>query len=263
MAFVALACTLLLASLPSLRDHFPDPGSPTHDFLLVDAQTGETLRAEGRAEDPGARHAWGDLTRVVDALAGLEDGTIDAESLTRCDSSCWAGGAHEEVALVDAIAWGCDAWYGAHRDDVSDDARERHARAAGLVAAGAETGRSSVAEWVAFVRRLTRDDLGLATETSTRLLAAAGTAVSSPRGSARILHDPRRRTRALAAGGPEGAWAIGSRQVLGREWIFALFVPDGTPALAASRAAQLLEETRRIARRSTAERGGMPTTEPE
>ena len=255
---LALArAALIVATLPSLHDHFPNPGSTTHDFLLIDAQSKEVLRGEGRA-----RHAWGDLVRVVDALAGLEEGTIDAERVVRCDSTCWAAGAHGDVALVEAIAWDCDTWYAAQRDAVSSAARARHAQAVGL-ADEDTTGSSSAAQWVEFFRRLERDQLHLSANTSTSLLAAAGTAVSSPRGAARALHDEWRRTRAFVGGGAEGAWVVGSRAVLGRDWIFALFLPNGTPALATARADQLLEETRRVARRSTAERGGVPTHEPK
>jgi hypothetical protein len=255
---------LLLASPPALRDHFPDPGPPGHDFLLVDGRTGEVLRAEGRGEDPADFRAWGDLERLVGAMAGLEDGTIDPERRVRCDSTCWAAGTHGEVALVEGLAWGCDTWWGAQRGLVSAAAVGRAARSAGLAAGdAAATGRSSPAQWATFWRRLEYDELGLAAETTTQLLAVAGTAVSSPRGSTRLLHDPYRRTRAIAAGGPEGAWVIGSRIVLGRNWVFALFVPGGTPPLATARAQQLLDETRRIAHRSTAVRGGVPVTEPE
>jgi hypothetical protein len=253
----------LLVGVPSVRDHFPDPGLPTHDFLLVDAEDGEVLRAEGTAEDPAARHSWGDLARVVDALAGLEDGTLDAEARVPCDSTCWAKGSHGDVGLVEALAWGCDTWWGVNGRRVPAAARGLHARAVGLVDADAgPADASSVADWVSFWRRLLHEDLHLAPNTSTQLLAAAGMSVSSPRGAARALHDPRRRTRAFVGGGPDGAWVVGSREVLGRVWVFALYLPGGSPALATSRADALLEETRRIARRSTALRGGVPTNEP-
>ena len=39
-------------------------------------------------------------------------------------------------------------------------------------------------------------------------------------------------------------------------WVFALFVPEGSPQLAAARASALLDETLRVYRTSTAERGG-------
>src|SRR5262245_12018241 len=144
---LALAqAALLVATLPTLHDHFPNPGSTAHDFLLVDAQTKQVLRAEGRGEDPSARHAWGDLVRVVDALAGLEEGTIDAERVVRCDSTCWAAGAHGDVALVEGIAWDCDTWYAAQREAISSAARARHAQAVGL-ADDDTTGSSSAAQW--------------------------------------------------------------------------------------------------------------------
>ncbi|MFN8177177.1 MAG: hypothetical protein U0167_04585 [bacterium] len=263
----------LLVGIPSLRDHFPDSGSPTHEFLLVDSESGEVLRAEGAAGDelpssgtgetvPLPGHAWGDLARVVDALAGLEDGILDAETRVRCDSTCWAKGSHGEVGLVEALAWGCDTWWGAQGSRVPRASFVRHARAIGFAPTDSANA-SSLAAWVSFWRRLLHEDLHLAPNTSTQLLAAAGMSVSSPRGAARALDDPRRRTRAFVGGGPEGAWVVGSREVLGRVWVFALFLPGGSPALAVARTDALLEETRDIARRSTAQRGGMPTNEPK
>jgi hypothetical protein len=48
---------------------------------------------------------------------------------------------------------------------------------------------------------------------------------------------------------------------VGREWAFALYLPGGTPALACARAAHLLGETGRVARKSTHVRGGEPSEE--
>jgi hypothetical protein len=199
---------------------------------------------------------------VVRALAGLEDGTLDADARARCDSTCWTRGAHGEVTLVEALAWGCDTWWQRYGSRIPATAAASHARAAGLLPEGTDAEASSLAACVAFFRHLLRDDSHWKANTSTRLLAAAGMAVSSPRGAARALHDPRRRTRALTGSDEHGAWVVGSREVLGRTWIFSLYLPGGSTALATSRAAQLLEETRRIARASSEQRGGMPTNEP-
>ncbi len=259
---VALASILaVLATAPSVREHFPDEGVPTHAFFLVEASTGKVVRAEG-GDVLEAKHSWGDLRRVVVVAAGLEDGRLDAQRVVACDSTCWALGGHGEVRLLDGLAWGCDTWYAAAFPEPDPVTFDRVATALGLRVAGASDERVTAEACVAFWRTLASLSLDLRADTSTQLLAVAGASVSSPRGTARLLHDPRRRTRAFVCGGAEGAWAIGGRSVLGREWAFAVYLPGGTPALAASRAARLLEDTRRVARRSTLERGGVATDEP-
>jgi hypothetical protein len=257
---LAVTLVVALAAIPELADHFPDAGSPTHVFLLVDGASGEVIRAEGPASAAESRAPLGDVERFLVALAGLEDGIL-ADRVVACDSSCWAVAGHGEVTLLEGLAWGCDTWFAAAQAAVSSEAWRSRARSLGLSADGDAV--AGVQECASFWRRLERDELGLRPGTTTALLGAAGTAVSSPRGIARALHDPRHRTRAIAVAAGESAWVLGSREILGRPWVFALHLPRGTPPLAAARAAQLLEETRRIARRSTSERGGSPTKEPE
>ncbi|MGH2569724.1 MAG: hypothetical protein ACRDGR_00770, partial [bacterium] len=95
--------------------------------------------------------------------------------------------------------------------------------------------------------------------TAPTLLAAAGTAVTSPRGSAHSLYDPAASARAFTGAGGSGAWVTGTFRADERHsWIFALFVRGGTAPLATVRARALLEETLRVYRTSTAERGGEP-----
>ena len=259
---VLVLALALLSGVPQLRDHFPDEGSVTHVFLLVDAESGDVVRAEGPATDGSCRPPWGDLERFLTALAGLENGTLDADRAVRCDSTCWAAGTHGEPSLLQGLAWGCDAWFADARARVPRKVVREQARACGLEDPG-HPESATVAAWVEFWRSLTRDRLALRPSTTTRLLAAAGTSVGSPRGMARTLYDPHRRTRAIAAAAPGGAWVVGTRQLLGREWVFALWVPQGTPALATARAEHLLEDTRRIARRATTLRGGTPVLDPE
>jgi hypothetical protein len=264
MHFPALTSAIVaLAVAPALHEHYPDEGAPTHAFLLVEAATGNVVRAEG-GEILDASHPWGDLRRLILAVAGLEDGRLDSRRTVHCDSTCWAHGSHGEVALVDGLAWGCDTWDAA-LPDVDPAELARIATTLGLhetAKAEGDSGRVTAEGCVAFWRVLSSLSIDLRADTSTQLLAVAGASVSSPRGVARLLYDPHRRTRAFVFGGAEGAWAIGGRSVLGREWAFAVYIPRGTPALAASRTARLLEETRRVARRSTVERGGVATDEP-
>lgn len=242
------------AGLPSLGDHFPDEGVPTHAFLLVDGNTGDPLRTEGPVEEPVP---WDGLERLLLGVVGVESGVLDPGRRVPCDSTCWAAGGHGEPDLMEALAFDCDAW--------AADARERvpagrvHARAAAHGLLDAEGARRADPEaWTGFWRALTSDRLGLGTAATTTILGAAGMSVTSPRGGARSLHDPRRRTRAFVFAGGDGSWVLGSRTVLGREWVFALHMAGASPALAAARTSRLIEDTRDVARRSSAERGGAP-----
>ncbi len=240
--------------LPALGDHFPDEGVPTHGFVLLDGDSGEVLRAEG-PEDQSA--PTDGLVRLLLALEGLESGILDPARHVRCDSTCWADGGHGEPDLMEGLAFDCDAWAADARDRVGAAALRARAAALGLTDRGGETAAAPHA-WADVWRALSSDDLGLRTSTTTTLLGAAGMAVTSPRGSARTLHDPRRRTRAFVFAGAHGSWVLGSRTVLSREWVFALHMPEAAPALAAARAARLVDGTRDVARRSSAQRGGRP-----
>lgn len=244
----------LPGDVPALGDHFPDEGLPTHAFVLLDGGSGDVLRAEG----PEERSAPADgLVRLLLALEGLESGVLDPARRVRCDSTCWADGGHGEPDLMEGLAFDCDAWAADARDRVGAAVLRARGAALGLADRGAGIAAAPHA-WADVWRALSSDDLGLRTSTTTTLLGAAGMAVTSPRGSARTLHDPRRRTRAFVFAGAHGSWVLGSRTVLSREWVFALHMPGAAPALAAARAARLVDDTRDVARRSSAQRGGQP-----
>ena len=254
-----LAGPLAPPGAPAVRDHFPDPGAPNHTFLLVDGETGETLRAEGDSDDPVP---WDGMERILVALTGLESGALDAAARVRCDSTCWADGGHGEPDLIEGLALDCDTWFASARRRVGDERWRDRAAKLDLLA-GTDGSRTTVRAWTGFWRKLTGDRLGLPAAVTTELLGAAGIAVSSPRGSARTLYDLHRHTRAFVVASREGAWALGSRRVLGREWVFALHLPGGSAALAAARADQMIEDTRQVARQATSARGGMPIDDPE
>ena len=101
------------AAPPSVRDHFPDPGAGSHSFLLVDGDTGETLRAEGRDLDEPV--PFDGMERILVALAGLESGALDPAARVRCDSTCWADGGHGETNVMEGLAFDCDTWFAAAR----------------------------------------------------------------------------------------------------------------------------------------------------
>ncbi len=245
------------ADVPGLADHFPDAGLPTHAFVLLEGETGKILRTEG----PDGTEAPADgAVRLLLAIDGLESGAVDPSRRVACDSTCWANGGHGEPDLMEGLAFGCDRWAADAQARVGAAALRARAVSLGLGDVAPGAGASPHA-WAEVWRALTSDRLGLRTATTTAILASAGLAVTSPRGAARTLHDPRRRTRALVFAGTGGCWVLGSRTVLSREWVFALHMPGAVPALAAARAARLVEDTRDVARRSSAERGGRPIPE--
>ena len=250
------AAPALPPSFPHLSDHFPDEGIGGQVFLVVDGDTGEILRSEGGVDDAVP---WDGLERLVIAWTGLERGTLDLDARAPCDSACWAAGGHGRPDFREGVAEDCGSWFARARERVPEAAWRARARELGLVAEHADG--TSPRAWTDAWRRLASDRLGLAGNVTTTLLGSAGLAVTFPRGSAHALHDPRRRTRAFVFSSASGSWVIGSRAVLAREWVFALHLEGGSPSLAAARADRLLDDTRNVARRSTAERGGAPVRE--
>lgn len=231
-------------------------GLPGHAFLVVDVTDGRVLRADDAESCEEEAVAWGRGGRYLAALAGLEDGTVDPERIVECDSTCWANATHGPVSLVTGLAWECDTWFATL--DV-DSARVRDTVSAlGLVT---DDGReaATLRQWTDFWRTLTGGGSGLRATTISSLQAAAGTAVTSPRGTARTLNDPRFAIRAIPGTGDDGAWVAGVAWVPGgRRWAFALHLRDGGLALATARANHLLDETLRAYRHSARERGGEP-----
>jgi hypothetical protein len=276
MIGVVLGLAALLLSPPPVEEHFPREGMP-YVFLVVDTGTGGTIRADNPGAARDSAYAPGESGRILLALAGLEEGTLDPDRAIACDSTCWAEGRHGDVRLLDAFALGCDAYFRVARARVGGAAIAKHADRVGFGGSRPSAraiddaidfpgpGWSVTArQWVGFWRRLAAGNVGERITTSSTLLAAAGISVSSPRGAARSLSNPRRRVRALAGGGPDGAWVTGVAQSYGaREWAFALFLPDGGAPLASARADHLLRETLRVFGSSTFDRGGEPLPDPE
>jgi len=271
---VASLAVLQVASPPPTAERFERNGAP-YVFFVVDVETGGTIRADNEIAARDSAYAPGEPIRVLLALAGLEEGTLGPERAFDCDSTCWAAGRHGRVALLESLALGCDTYFREARAVVSGAAIAAHADRAGF--GGSHPGAAAIdrahdfpgpgwsvtaRQWTGFWRRLTKGHMGERFDTPITLLATAGIAVSSPRGMAQSLADPRRRVRALAGQGPDGSWATGLIEVWGdREWAFALFLPGGTAPLAAQRADHLLHETLRVFRKSTFERGGEPVRE--
>ena len=157
-----------------------------------------------------------------------------------------------------ALAWGCDPYF--LDRSVGDAALVAGAGTVGLdllpVAGSLGT---SLWEWAEFWRTLSQSRARLRPVTLSNLLTAAGTTVSSPRGQARALHDPRRTIRATVGETETGAWVAGITSVaVGKRWTFALFLREGSARHATARCAHLLQETLRTFRQSTRERGGEP-----
>lgn len=242
---------------PEVQEHFPAEGTPAHTFLVIDVRTGDALRVDDAQAVGREPVPLGTGYRFLAALAALEEGSVDPDATVACDSTCWAQGAHGDVALVNALAWGCDTYF-AHLD-VDRAAVDRAAAGVGLAAAG-----PTLRAWTRFWRRSERSELHLRSETLSQLLAAAALSVSSPRGLARSLYDSRHGARAIVGSSEAGSWVAGVATVAGgRRWAFALFLPGGNTNLAVTRCAHLLEETRRTYRRSTSVRGGDPWREIE
>ncbi len=251
LILLALASAAGAAEPGPLADRFGALGN--HAFLVVDLADGRVLRADDRAACHDRLVPWGTGTRFLAALAALEGGSVDPERVVACDDRCWADGGHGDVTLVTALAWECDT--------ALADLPEGNVVAAQAEALGLRSGDDacSPAEWAAFWTSLGRGGSGLAPGTISYFQAAAGIAVTSPRGTVRSLHDPRLSVRAVAGENDGGAWVSGLAWVPGgRRWAFALHVPEATLALATARADHLLDETVRAYRLSTRERGGEP-----
>ena len=264
---LALAALLLLPVPPPPRDHFPDDPGDAHVFLAIDARSGEIVRSDAPV---AADREWlpaGETARVLVALAGLEDGVLGPDETIACDDDCWAKGRHGELPLAEALAYSCDTYFREAVSRVPATSLTREARRAGFErrprtpTGGDEFDPdwdATAREWVEFWSRLTRGDFAGRSSATSTLLAAATLAVSSPRGTARALYDPRHRAGAITGSTSEGVWVTGSYSAHGFSWVFALFVREGTDTLGAARAARLLEETLRVFQSSTYERGGFP-----
>jgi hypothetical protein len=218
-----------------------------------------------RADDPAAAERdpfpAGTAERILVALTGLEDGSLDADRRVPCDSLCWARGGHDRPDLAEAIARNCSAWFRDAAKRVDRRAIAVHAEHLGLgpypVSGDAEW-TVTARQWVDLWPRLGAARVVRAS-TATTLLAAAGRCVASPRGVARALHDSVHRVRAVVGESDEGAWVTGTLERRGPiHWSFALWVRGGTGNLATARAARLLDETIRVHEGATAERGGVP-----
>jgi len=240
---------------PEVRELFPDDGTPAHAFLVVDVANGNILRADDADSCYREAVPIGTGRRWLAAMAGMESGALDPAATVRCDSTCWARGAHGDVAMLNGLAWGCDTYARSLPGDDGDVARE--ASETGLDASG-----TTLRAWTRFWRRAERLELRVRGGTLSNLVGAATTAVASPRGTLRALHESRWNTRAISGETAGGAWVAGiSTLPGGRRWAFALFVRSGSESLAASRCANLLEETRRTFRGSSRARGGEPWSE--
>ena len=263
----ALSLALALTG-PTVAERFPDDTNPSHVLLIVDMRTGEVVRSEAKGAAETEGFPPGQAARFLFAFAGLEEGTLDADSEVECDSTCWAAGSHGTVDLVTALAISCDSWFVHNRSHVSGEALRRHAERLGFgtglpSAAALETDadfpppdwRVSARQWVDFWRALPTGKSTKRVTTASTLLAAGAAAVSSPRGVARTLADPTRLVRASVGETPAGAWVAGTRAVRGEHpWAFALWVRGASANLAVTRADHLLRETIRVWKSSTQRR---------
>jgi hypothetical protein len=248
---------LFPAAPPPLAEQFrADP--PTHVLRIVRVADGSPVRTE--SADGGEERAFapGETARLLTALTGLGSGALDPDRRVPCDPTCWGAGSHGSPDLLAALATGCDTWFLRAADRVPAAAVAERAIALGFARAPAAEGgwAATAGDWTDFWRGLAtgRTDVGPA-EAAT-LLAAAGLCVSSPRGLARPLHDPRHGVRAVAGSAPGGAWVTGLvRRADDVDWAFALWVPDGSVPLAVARTSSLLEETLRRRENAAAERG--------
>jgi hypothetical protein len=258
---IAHLAVLALFAPPSATERFGADGWP-HVLLVVDEQGGQLVRADDAGAAEEERFPAGDAIRPIVALAALEEGAVDPEETVDCDSTCWGLGRHGSPMLLDALAVSCDSWFREAESRVPREALSERARALGFDtrSGGPPTTWGVTARaWINLWSRLADGSLGERALSAPTLLAAAGTAVTSPKGSAHSLYDPTATTRAFAGAGPAGAWVAGTFRADERHsWIFALFVRGGTAPLATARARALLEETLRVYRTSTAERGGEP-----
>jgi hypothetical protein len=252
---------LVLVSPPPASERFPEEGR-SHVFLVVDRLSGDFVRADDPDAAEAQRFPAGDVIRPIVALAALETGAVDPEETVDCDSSCWGLGRHGSPDLLDALAVSCDTWF---RDVETRIPRHALAEQAKEFGFDADPGEPPTAwgvtarAWVDFWVGLATGSLGRRSVSAPTLLAASGLSVTSPRGATHSLYRPTVQTRAFSGGSDAGAWICGAFHVDERHsWVFALFVPEGSPQLAAARASTLLDETLRVYRTSTAERGGVP-----
>jgi len=267
MTPLALLLLVLQAAPPPARDRFPET-VPSHVFLVVEAGTGEVVRADDAAAAEREAFPAGQAWRFLLAVAGLEEGRLDPDERVPCDSTCWGRGSHGAPTLAEALAFSCDTWIRHAREAVPPADIVRHAKRLGFTPPAADSlvpdrerpGSAwlvTAREWTDFWRGVQQGRPALGTSTTSTLLTAAGLAVSSPRGVARALHDPANRVRVLVGGDEEGCWVTGTFRRRGPlRWVFALYVRGGSPALATARAGFLLDETVRAYEHSTSERGG-------
>lgn len=252
-----LLALLLQAAPPSLSDQFrAEP--PSHLFLAVELHGGDVVRAEGPPGFEDLPEPPGEAGHLLLALTGLEEERLDPERRIACDSTCWAGGAHGEPSLIEAVAVGCDRWFADAAARVPEEDVVERAVAAGFSRAPDTPGgwSATAREWTDFWRAMSAGRLKLRATTTATLLSAAGLTVSSPRGLGRPLHDPRRQIRAIVGASDQGAWVTGTvRKGQDVAWAFALFVPRATVPLAVARASSLLDETLRFRDHAVSERG--------
>jgi hypothetical protein len=270
MLTIACVAAMLASSPPPVIEHFPEEQNPSQVLLVVDLHTGQTIRNENPEAAEKTPFPLGETARLLFALAGLEEGSLDPKRTIPCDSLCWARGRHGAVELSMAIAVSCDTYFRALLHEVGGEPIRRHALRQGFgpdvpSATAIETavgfpgeGWSATArQWIEFMDDLAKGTLGLRISTTSALLAACGMAVSLPRGSARALHDPTRRVQAVVGDTEDGAWTIGIRHLRGGgPWLFALHVRGATASLAAARADHILRETIRTWVLSSPERIG-------
>jgi hypothetical protein len=248
---------------PAVAERFPT-AVPSQVLVVQDVASGDPVRAspeEAAREEP---FPLGGLEHVFELLGAIDEGLLDPGDTFPCDSTCWAAGGHGEVTGVSALAWSCDSFFPALARRAGEralaGAASRAARDAGLGDRRVD-GRpaATVDEVAGFWRALVRGRLPFSDLATAQLLAAAGNAVHSPRGTARALDDSRSTVRALPVAAGDGAWVVGEKRLAnGRRWVFALRLGGGDPRLATVRADELLRETLRAFSRSTRERGGEP-----
>jgi hypothetical protein len=261
MLAVALFLAALAAPPPPAREHFRDEATPAHVLRITDLPTGDVVRIDGADSTLASALPLGETARMLLALAGLERAQLDPDVRLRCDSTCWAKGTHGEPDLTEALAWSCDSWVSSAWGAVGHGAFAEVARGLGLDGGGGldERSRVTAKQWTDFWTAASRGSLDVQPSTLSVLMRAAGLAVSSPRGAARGLYHRAHRVVAIVGSSEEGTWVTGTiHRRSDIRWTFALFLPGGSPGLAATRTADLLLETARTYERATAERGGRP-----
>jgi len=263
---ILLACLpLLVASAgapvtpPTAAERFP-ASLPGHVLLVVDVASGQIIRTDDPLAAGDELFPLGDALRPVLSIAALEDQVLDKAEVIRCDSRCWAGGGHGEPTHVSALAWSCETFFVELQRRLAPEVVGDWTIRSGFPAGEHdEEPEATVEQMTEFWRAAGRARLPIRESTLSELLAAAGISVRSPRGVARALDRPRHGARAIAGAAGTGAWVAGIwRASEERRWAFALYLRDGTTALATARCAHLLDETERVVRSSSRERGGDP-----